>query len=148
MPSQNAPSSSAAEVLDRFRQTLDRLRPGPTEVFDELSLADPRAVIVEALAAAWSGNAVVSCSPAEIQGWLAAIAQFQPNVGEPALDRASETARRMADARKRGETVDSASIAAGVAVQADAEQWAARQAHLSATVQRDRAKFLGLLAKH
>lgn len=148
MPSRDSPSSNAAEVLDRFRQTLERLRPGPTEVFDEMALADPRAVIVEALAAAWSGKAVVSCSPAEVQGWLAAIAQFQPNVGEPVLDRASETARRMADARKRGETVDGASIAAGVAAQADAEQWAARQAHLSAAVQGDRTKLLGLLVKH
>lgn len=140
----SSPADPAA-VIRRFASLLDRLRPGPNEVFDVGALDDPPEVIEAALAEAVAGDVEHTLAPSQIQGCLAALAQFQPDLGTPILDPPSEVARRMTDTRARGETLDAVAIARAVDEQARSERWFARRAAAGAKVERDRARLLGHL---
>ena len=137
----------AIGVLHRLREVLTRLRPGPQEIFDATALADSRPTVEAALAAALHGDASHPFPPAEIQGWLLSLAQFQPGIGAPILEPASEVARRMTDAKARGERVDTAAIQRAVDAAAREGNWEARRRQHAMDVTRDRNRLLGLLAR-
>ncbi len=140
-------SDAALPILERLRAVLGRLRPGPQEIFDESTLADPKPAVEAALAAALRGDVAHPFPPAEIQGWLLSLAQFQPGVGAPILEPASEVARRMTDAKAAGERVDTAAIQRDVDAAAREGNWQTRRRQLGMDVGRDRNRLLGLLAR-
>lgn len=137
--------SDAGAVVERYRRMLEDLQLGPQEICDETDLPDPKPVIVDALLAAADPASDIDLSPRQVQGWLAALAQFQPGVGAPICDINSEMARRMTDARRRGETPDVAALSRAIEDQAEACSWSTRRRRFAPLVNQDRTRLLGLL---
>lgn len=137
--------SDAGAVVERYRRMLEDLQLGPQEICDENDLPDPKPVIVDALLAAADPAGDIDLSPRQVQGWLAALAQFQPGVGRPICDINAETARRMSEARRRGESPDVAALSRAIEDQAEAEAWSTRRRRFAPQVNHDRTRLLGLL---
>lgn len=143
----DAPQSSddVAAIIGRYRSTLETLQLSPQEVRDEGELPDPKPEIVAALLTAADPASDIDLSPRQVQGWLAALAQFQPGVGTPIRDTNAETARRMAEANRLGDACDVAALARTIEDQAKTESWSTRRRRFAPLVAQDRNRLLGLL---
>jgi hypothetical protein len=137
---------SIEPIVEPFAALLDELRLGPNEIHDEAELPYPKPQILEALLSGLKDLRAHRYSPAQLKGWLVELAQFQPDVGSPIRERASEMARRMTSATSRGERVDTEDLEREVATAAREERWDARRAQFRAAVEQERIRLLGLLS--
>lgn len=140
-----ASESNAENIIGDYRTLVDRLKLSPEEIHDELELPHPKRAIIDALLAAYSLSGESSYSPAQLQGWLVMLAQFQPGVGEPIADPAAETARRMTAAGKTVEAAALQQLADEIAEEGADQHWVLRRAKFQVEVDRQRSELLGLL---
>ncbi len=133
------------EILTAYGRLLAALKLGPLEVRDESELPYPKQRIAEALLGAWRRHEAHGFSPAEIQGWLIALAQFQPDVGTPICEIASDLARKVTEAREAGRAIDTLALSQGSEAEAREGAWDRRRAHFLPIVNRERTRLLGLL---
>jgi hypothetical protein len=133
-------------IVGPFAALVDELRLGPNEIRDEAELPHPKAQIVEALLSGLKDPRAHRYSPAQLKGWLVELAQFQPDVGAPICERASEMARRMTSATSRHERVDTQDLERQVATAAREERWDARRAQFRRAVEQERSRLLGMLS--
>jgi hypothetical protein len=138
--------SGIEPILKPFAALVDELRLGPHEIRDETELPHPKPQILKALLSGLKDPAAHRYSPAQLKGWLALLAQFQPDVGAPICERASEMARRMTTATSRRERVDTEDLEREVATAAREERWDARRAQFRHAVEQERVRLLGLLS--
>ena len=132
-------------IISDYRALLDRLTLSPDEIHDEQELPHPRQRIVDSLLSAYSLSGGSSHSPAELQGWMLMLAQFQPGVGEPIRDPAAETARQMTEAGRVVEAAALQQLADEIAEEGADKGWVIRRAKYQAKVERDRNELIGLL---
>ena len=143
-----AGSAQAAEfqaIIEAYAAYVDELKLSPLEIRDESELPYPKKKITDALTAAYSLSGELSYAPVKIRGWLLLLAQFQSGVGEPIRDPAAEVARRMTNARDRGEGTDPSELARQVAEESEDAGWWIRRTEFAGKVDQDRARLLGLL---
>jgi hypothetical protein len=133
-------------IVGPFAALLDKLRLGPNEIRDEAELPHPKPQILKALLSGLKDPKAHRYSPAQLKGWLALLAQFQPDVGSPICERASEMARRMTSATSRGESVNTQELEQEVATAAREERWDARRAQFRHAVEQERTRLLGFLS--
>jgi hypothetical protein len=133
-------------ILEPLAALLDELRLGPNEIRDEAELPYPKPQILEALLSGLKDPRAHRYSPAQLKGWLVELAQFQPDVGAPIRERASEMARRMTSAAKRDERVNTEDLEREVSTAAREERWDARRAQFRQAVEQERTRLLGLLS--
>src|SRR5512134_3981032 len=133
-------------ILEPLAALLDELRLGPNEIRDEAELPYPKPQILEALLSGLKDPRAHRYSPAQLKGWLVELAQFQPEVGAPIRERASEMARRMTSAASRGEKVSTEELEREVADAAREERWDVRRAQFRQAVEQERTRLLGLLS--
>ena len=133
-------------IIGPFAALVDELRLGPDEIRDEAELPHPKPQIVKALLSGLKDPRAHRYSPAQLQGWLALLAQFQPDVGAPICERASEMARRMTLATSRRERIDTRELEREIATAAQEERWDARRAQFRAAVEQERVRLLNLLS--
>lgn len=136
---------AADTIIDDYRAVVGRLKLSPEEVHDENELPHPRQQIIDALLAAYSLSGKTSHSPAELQGWLLTLAQFQPGVGEPIADMAAETARRMTTGGRPVEGAALQHLADEIAEEGAEKDWVTRRSRFNAKVAKERARLIGLL---
>lgn len=132
-------------VIGPFARLTDRLQLAPREIRDEADLPFPKQEIAEAILQARVSDRPHSYSPAQLEGWLAELAQFQPGVGAPICDPPAEIARRMTAARTRKEKIDTLRLQRTVEDESEEQGWNARRLQFRAQVDRDRARLLGML---
>lgn len=132
-------------VIGPFARLIDKLRLAPGEIRDEGELPYPKQDIVDALLAARGDVKDHPYSPAQLQGWLLELAQFQAGVGAPICDPAAELARQMTAAKKRHEKVDPEALRTQIEARSEEERWAARRPAFRAKVGEERTRLLGLL---
>jgi len=140
-----AGESTTETIIGDYRALIERLKLSPDEIHDEKELPHPRQRIIDASLAAYSLSGGSSHSPAELQGWLLTLAQFQPGVGEPIADPAAETARRMSAAGRTIEAAALQQLADEIAEEGAEKGWVLRRANFQAKVERDRNELIGLL---
>ena len=133
-------------IVEPFAALVDELRLGPNEIHDEAELPHPKPHIVEALLSGLKDPRAPRYSPAQLKGWLVELAQFQPDVGAPIRERASEMARRMTSATSRHERLNTQDLEREIAIAAREERWDARRAQFRAAVEQERSRLLGLLS--
>lgn len=132
-------------IIRSFVAVVDELQLAPDEIRDVSALSHPKEEIADALVKALSELDAPEYSPAHLRGWLAALAQFQPDLGPPVCDPAAELARRMSAAKKRHQKVDAAALQKDIEVQAHEQRWADRRVALSPHVRQERDHYLKLL---
>lgn len=140
-----AGESNVEGIIGDYQALVDRLKLSPEEIRDEQELPHPRQQIIDALLAAYSLSGASSYSPAQLQGWLLTLAQFQPGVGEPIRDPAAETARRMAAGGKMATGAELQKLARDIAEESADQHWVLRRAKFQVQVDRQRSELLGLL---
>ncbi len=133
---------TADTLIDGFGALVGRLRLSPEEIHDEAELPFPKQAIVDALLEAYSLSGRSSHSPAQLQGWLLTLAQFQPGVGDPIRDPAAETARRMVAASESRSGADPRKLADDVAEEAAEKGWVIRGAKFKSKVDQDRSRLI------
>lgn len=136
---------NAEKIIDDYRAVFDRLKLSPEEIHDESELPHPRQRIIDALLAAYSLSGETHHSPAQLQGWLLELAQFQPGVGEPIADVAAETARRMTAGGKTLDATALQQLADEIAEEAAEKGWVMRRGRFYAKVAQERDRLIGLL---
>ncbi len=133
-------------IVAPFAALVDEVRLGPGEIRDEEELPHPKPRIVEALLSGLKDPKTHRYSPAQLKGWLVELAQFQPGVGAPICEPASELARRMTAAKSRRERVNTQELESEVATAAREERWDQRRAQFRRAVEQERARLLGMLS--
>lgn len=133
---------TADTLIDGFGALVGRLQLSPEEIHDEAELPFPKQAIVDALLAAYSLSGRSAHSPAQLQGWLLTLAQFQPGVGDPIRDPAAETARRMTAAHETHSGADPRKLAEDVAEEAAEKRWVIRRARYMGKVDQDRSRLI------
>lgn len=134
-------------IVGPFAALVDALRLGPDEIRDEAELPHPKEQIADALLSGLKEPKVHRYAPTQLQGWLIALAQFQPGVGAPICEPASEMARRVSALRARGQRVNPQEVEREVADAAREEQWAQRRGQFRQAVSQDRNRLLGMLPR-
>jgi hypothetical protein len=137
--------SDIKAIVAPFAELLAELRLGPDEIRDEAELPHPKPQIEKALLSGLKDPKAHRYSPAQLKSWLVELAQFQPGVGAPICEPASEMARRMTAARSRGERVNTQEIESEVAAAARDGRWAPRRAQFRRAVEQERVRLLGML---
>ena len=133
-------------IVAPFADLIDAMRLGPAEIRDEAELPHPKEQIMKALLSGLKDPRAHRFSPAQLKGWLVELAQFQPGVGAPISEPASELARRMTAAKARGERVDARELEREVAAAASEERWGARRGQFRHAVEQERTRLLGMLS--
>ncbi len=141
----SAQTAELQAIIEAYAAYVDALKLSPSEIRDESELPHPKKKITDALTAACSLSSELSYAPVKIRGWLLLLAQFQAGVGEPIGDPAAEVARRMTNAKHRGERSDLSELAQQVAEESGDAGWSIRRAKFAGKVEQDRARLLGLL---
>jgi hypothetical protein len=134
-------------IVAPFVALMDALRLGPDEIRDERELPHPKERIVEALLSGLKDPKAHRYAPAQLQGWLIALAQFQPDVGAPICEPASEMARRVSALKARGQRVNTQEVERQVADAARDEEWGRRRGQFRQAVAQDRTRLLGMLPR-
>ena len=133
-------------IVAPFAALVDEVRLGPGEIRDEEQLPHPKPRIIKALLSGLKDPKAHRYSPAQLKGWLVELAQFQPGVGAPICEPASEMARRMTAAKSRRERVDTRELESAVAAAAREGRWGARRRQFRQAVEQDRIRLLGMLS--
>lgn len=134
-------------IVGPFAALVDELRLGPDEIRDEAELPHPKEQIAEALLSGLRDPKAHRFAPTQLQGWLIALAQFQPGVGAPICEPASEMARRVSALKAQGLKVNTQQVEREVADAARDEQWAQRRGQFRHAVAQDRNRLLGMLPR-